>query len=167
MKILVFSDSHGSDEAMKRALDTHGFNSELALHAGDGAHSFMIMSSSHPGIAFRAVRGNCDSPRSLLGTSVLDETEFIEVCGYKLLLTHGHRLAVKMSTSTLISYARTMGADIVVFGHTHEQYERYVPAEVEGEKPLYLFNPGAAKNGFYGIIDIKENGILLQPAVIH
>ncbi len=166
MKILVFSDSHGSDEAIKRALDLHGSNSELALHAGDGAHSFMLMSRSYPNVAFRAVRGNCDSPRSLFGTSELDETELIEVGGYRLLLTHGHRLGVKLSTSTLIAYARAKGADIAVFGHTHERYERYVPAE-DSEKPLYLFNPGAAKNGFYGIIDIKENGILLQPAVIH
>lgn len=163
MKILVFSDSHGSDRTITRALELHGRTSELALHAGDGAHSFMLLSAEHPAVNFRAVRGNCDSPRSFFGSEELFEEELIAVGEHKLLLTHGHRLAVKLSLSMLIAHARSRGADIVVFGHTHTPLERYIPDDEDGGA-VYLFNPGAAKDGRYGIIEIRDNGVLLQNA---
>lgn len=165
MKILVFSDSHGSDRTITHALELHGRTTDLALHAGDGAHSFMLSSSEYPTVGFRAVRGNCDSPRSFFSSDEIAEEEIIAVGEHKLLLTHGHRLAVKLSLSMLIAHARARGADIVVFGHTHDPLERYIP-EDDGGSAVYLFNPGAAKDGFYGIIEIKNNGILLQNASI-
>ncbi len=166
MKILVFSDSHGSDRTIKRALELHGRTADLALHAGDGAHSFMISSTEYPTVDFRAVRGNCDSPRSIFNSAELAEEEIITVGKHKLLLTHGHRLAVKLSLSMLIAHARARGADIVIFGHTHTPLETYIPGD-DGESAVYLFNPGAAKNGLYGIIEIRDNGILLQNASVH
>ena len=167
MKILVFSDSHGSDATIRRALELHVRTADLALHAGDGAHSFMLLSHEYPSVGFLAVRGNCDSIRSMFGGSEpLSEEQHTSVCGHRLMLTHGHRFGVKSSTSALISYARVKGADIIVFGHTHEPCERYVPAS-DGLGEVRLFNPGAAKDGLYGIIEIRENGILMQNASIY
>ena len=54
-----------------------------------------------------------------------------------------------------------MNADIVLFGHTHERLEKYIPTDDGG---FYLFNPGSI-GGFkpsYGIINIADSGILLS-----
>ena len=40
---------------------------------------------------------------------------------------------------------------MVVFGHTHTPYLE--------EKEVILFNPGALKDGFYGVLDIEEEKI--------
>ena len=166
MKILVFSDSHGSDTAMRRALELHGRTAELVLHAGDGAHSFMLLAAEYPSLFFCAVHGNCDSVRSIFSASELPDERCISAGGKNILLLHGHRLGVKSTTGGLIPYARTKGADIVVFGHTHEPFEKYAPSAQDG-KGVYLFNPGAAKDGRYGIIEIRENGILMQHASVY
>ncbi len=165
MKILVFSDSHGYDGTLERALKLHCRDTDLALHAGDGAHSFMLLSEKYPTVTFRAVRGNCDGLRSFFGGSDLAEEEIINIAGHRILLTHGHRHSVKFSLGMLQMYARSKGADIAVFGHTHEPYESYIPDGAD-ENSLRLFNPGAANVGRYGIIDIRDNGILMSHATI-
>lgn len=166
MKILVFSDSHGSDTTIRRALALHGRSASLALHAGDGAHSFMLLGPEYPTIGFYAVRGNCDSIRSLFGGAPLPEEQTVSVAGANLLLTHGHMYGVKSSPLSLAAAARRRGYGIAVFGHTHEPYEKYI-SEENSLPAVRLFNPGAAKDGRYGIIDIRENGILMQHASIY
>ncbi len=165
MKILVFSDSHGKDATIERALRLHAQDASLALHAGDGAHSFLLLSRQYPSVAFRAVCGNRDTRTSFFGEGLLDEEELISVGGHRILLTHGHKHSVKFSPTPLRVYAASKGADIVVFGHTHMPYETYIP-DGAGASPIRLFNPGAAKDGCYGIIDIRDNGILMQHALI-
>ena len=65
-----------------------------------------------------------------------------------LLLTHGHRYSVKSGYDALLARAVEVGADIVVFGHTHVPFLKTIPkgTEVSGkilERPTYLFNPGS------------------------
>ncbi len=166
MKLLIFSDSHGRDDTLRRALDIHHKTADYALHAGDGAPSFMLLKASYPDVAFRAVRGNCDGWGVFSDGASLPEEEIINADGVRILLLHGHLRGVKSSPLGLVSHARRIGCDIVVFGHTHEPCEKYIPAE-NGLAAVRLFNPGAAKDGCYGIIEIRKNGILMNAASVY
>ena len=75
---------------------------------------------------------------------------------YKVLITHGDGFDVKTSKLALRRTAINMGADIVLYGHTHRQYYEYLDG-------LYIFCPGSVKpeaaSGFnpsYGIMDFSE-----------
>jgi putative phosphoesterase len=102
----------------------------------------------YPEKNFYLLKGNCD-----FGDG---ETEgFIELAGKKIFFTHGHTYSVKndYDYSTLRDKGRSMGADIVLFGHTHKPFSDY-------RNNIYFLNPGSARDGRYGIIDIVNGEIL-------
>ena len=43
----------------------------------------------------------------------------------------------------LIDAARDRGCDIALYGHTHRQDTRYIPPEPDGDKPMWIVNPGS------------------------
>ena len=79
-----------------------------------------------------------------------------------VLATHGDLYGVKYGDSGVLRLAESRGADIVLFGHTHTPFEKYVPTEEGG---VYLFNPGSIEppsyhgGGSYGIIHLPEKGV--------
>ena len=83
------------------------------------------------------------------------KTSEIEVCGKKIVYTHGDLFGAKYGNGGLVSLAKEKGADIVLFGHTHSPLVEYIS---EYEKPFYLFNPGSAghREGSYGVITLSE-----------
>ena len=163
MKLIVFSDSHGDVSTMKKALEAHP-DAECVLHAGDGARDFAALRDACPGRAYSGVCGNCDfftegSPPAIV----------LELAGKRILLTHGHRFRVKHTTETLIAFAEQKNADIVIFGHTHEPLDLWLPDR--GARGIRLFNPGTVSgsgtgNRTYGIIDIRPNGVLCSVACV-
>ena len=79
---------------------------------------------------------------------------------------------VKGTLSALAAAARERGADIALFGHTHLRLERYLPPERDGERPLWLFNPGSISRPregrpSYGIIDILRDDERLDVLLSH
>ena len=65
------------------------------------------------------------------------------------------------------------GADVVLYGHTHVRHEaHYAAGDIVGgvklEKALHVFNPGSLgsprdeKAPSFGVIEIRENGILFS-----
>lgn len=166
MEILVFSDSHGKTEGMRRALRAQIKRPDLILHLGDGAGDLEYLSMRQ--IPSVSVRGNCDW--FTVATHLAEERCFEEM-GYKIFMTHGHRYGVKSGVRELLTRAVELGADIVLFGHTHQPYEETIPAGtvvcgVTLEHPLYLFNPGSigrmeTRNGLsFGTVTLTKNGIL-------
>ncbi len=157
MKILVFSDSHGSTLFMRKALNMHK-DTEAVFFLGDGLADVDTLAYMFPRVAWIAVRGNCDfSP--LFRGSEANEVESITLNGFKIVATHGHRYYAKHGTGALKRLARDVGADIVLFGHTHNPYEEYVS---DDEHPYYLFNPGSA-SGYspsYGVITLDKAPLL-------
>ena len=110
--------------------------------------------------AYLAVRGNCDSS-AIFGGGFVKSLDSINILGHRIVFTHGHLYGVKYGLDGVKRLAADIGADIVLFGHTHEPLEKYIPAEKGG---FYLFNPGSV-GGFkpsYGIINITDQGILLS-----
>ena len=165
MKCLCFSDSHGTSAAMKRAFGMHR-DAEVVFFLGDGLSDFeeLIYDRSR---AYIAVRGNWDV-NGFLGDSMVKKTDSITLMGHRIFLTHGDLYGVKYGLDGISKLAVDHNADLVLFGHTHEPLEKYIPTENGG---YYLFNPGSIGNGYrgrisYGVINITEGGILLSHGFI-
>lgn len=165
MKCLCFSDSHGISVGMKRALSMHR-DAEVVFFLGDGLVDFeeLIYDRSR---AWIAVRGNCDMS-GILGDQMTKKTDSISLMGRRIILTHGDLYGVKYGFDGIKALAVDHNADIVLFGHTHQRLEKYIPTEDGG---FYLFNPGSIGGGFgikpsYGVINITDSGILLSHGLL-
>ena len=165
MKCLCFSDSHGSSAGMRHAIMKHP-DSEVIFFLGDGLSDLeeLIYDKNR---AFIAVRGNCDGS-ALLGDSIVKKTDSITLMGYRIFLTHGDLYGVKYGLDGIKRLAVDHKADLVLFGHTHRQEEKYIPTEDGG---YYLFNPGSIGGGYgnkpsYGVINLTDKGIMLSHGLL-
>lgn len=136
MRVLVLSDSHSSLRFMRFCVRT--FAPEVVIHLGDHYEDGEALADEFYRIRFYQVPGNCDHYRNDLN---VPETLVENIEGVKIFMTHGHRHGVKMGLSKLISDARSVGADAVLFGHTHESY-------CEKEGGMWIVNPGSC--GYHG-----------------
>lgn len=171
MKILVFSDSHQRNSYMKTAIDTHikmgGI--DCIFHLGDGVADLECLS---PQIPVCYVDGNFEEYiTNYIKRKELRTEACIEFGGFKFFLTHGHRYGVKSSLENAIYSAKQKGADVLIFGHTHEKFLKYLPAENDEDKPIHVFNPGSISrprdNAFsYGVIEIRDNNILFSHGTV-
>ena len=128
MRIGIMGDSHGDSYSIKRAVQA-ARNVDLWLHTGDYYRDGAILACL-TNLEVIAVAGNCD------GRINAKPDEFVDVGGYRLWLTHGHRYGVKYDLTELRDWADRFEVDIVVFGHTHQSF-------VAQESGLLLFNTGS------------------------
>ena len=147
MRILVCSDSHGRRDRLILALEQQPGAGSLVF-LGDGAADAAFFTQEPDKRAY-LVRGNCD------GGSDLPLWEEFTVSGKKILCTHGHAAQVKFGLDGLLRAGRERGADLVLFGHTHEPLVYY-------EDGITLFNPGSIHDGNYGFVDITPAGIVCR-----
>ena len=169
-KIIVLSDSHGSTKNMTEVFKIHR-DADAFIHLGDGAHEFARMCRQYEVIGY-SVLGNCDSRFICSDAQSPYATAFF--ANYRFFMTHGHLYGVKAGRETLISNAKKAlpDVDFILYGHTHVPENRYIPAESDGEKPIYLMNPGSLsqpRDGqapSYGIILIKDKNIITNVAEI-
>ena len=159
MNLLVLSDSHGRADSVREAiLRQRGLDAILFL--GDGLRD---LPDDAP-CPIYAVRGNCDT-FTLFDLTPAPEERLECVGGRRILLLHGHTRAVKGGLVRAIAAGIEADADIVCFGHTHEPTEYRIEA---GEvlfgkalaRPLLLFNPGALRDGSFGTLTLRPEGIL-------
>lgn len=149
MRILVFSDSHQRTHYFKDALLMHP-EANMIIHLGDGEHDLDYLSPQIGNIPVVAVRGNCDM------YSPLPDREIAFAAGKKIYCTHGHLDSVRIGESRLVENAKKAGAQIALYGHTHKQ-------SVGIKDGVYVMNPGAVAQGYYGMIDIIDGSIMLLP----
>ncbi len=147
MRILVFSDSHGSSRCIREALYMHS-DSAAVIHLGDGERDMDRLDELLDGKKVVQVCGNCDF------ASLLPYNETVTIGGVKIFCSHGHTEFVKHGTELFREKAKSLGAHIALYGHTHESVTDY-------ENGLYVMNPGSARLGEYGAIDITSSGIML------
>ena len=145
MKILVFSDSHRSLSGMYTAIDLH--RPEQVIHLGDMMADAEEVAKHYPTTPFCLVPGNCDG-----WVVTVPVKKQITLGGKSILLSHGHRWGVKSGYERAIDDARAVGADVLLFGHTH------VPLCRRLEDGLWMPNPGPARSG-YGLIEIEDGNI--------
>ncbi len=163
MELLIFSDSHGQSDAMRRALDSQVRRPKGICFLGDGLRDTDALGNENP---LYAVRGNCDwdASASDVPTELLLHFE-----GHTLLLTHGHLHGVKSGLGALIARAADVHADIVLFGHTHGAFLETLPTgtQIGNEvlsRPMYLFNPGSIGYGgrSFGTLLLRGDTVLLS-----
>ena len=128
MKILIVSDTHGRDTALKHLLEQVK-PIDMLVHCGDveGSEDYIRSLAQCP---VHMVAGNndffCDLPK---------EEEFL-IGKYRVLLTHGHYYYITMGAQMIKEDAAARGFDIVMFGHTHRPY-------LEQDKGIVVLNPGS------------------------
>lgn len=144
-RILVVSDSHGKTDYIEKQIKSIA-QFDLIVHLGDYLKDGILLKNDFPKYTFELIKGNCDS-------YAFEETEkLLDVCGKKIFITHGDRYGVKMGYDRIIYRAIELGADCVLFGHTHI-------ATNFKENGIVFLNPGAAKNESCGIIEIEDEKI--------
>ena len=127
MKIGILSDTHGVKECIDKAIP-YLKKCDLIIHAGDNfSDSKYIHSMTKVGIM--AVKGNCDFD------NVEDELIF-DIEDKAVFLCHGDKYNVKYGLNEIELKAKSVDADIVIFGHTH------VPLSYKKDNIIYI-NPGS------------------------
>ena len=167
MKFLIISDSHGRYERISELISMHRTVDAL-IFLGDGLSDLERAGAYGNGFSVFAVKGNCDWSSLGLGSEVENEI-LLNFDGYRFLLLHGHTRGVKYGLDNAIYAAREKEADILLYGHTHEPLEKYIPAEADYslDKPLRVFNPGSLGAsgdgwGYFGLIEIRGKDVLMS-----
>lgn len=148
MKVLVISDTHGN---AIRAFTAHARTEpvDAIIHLGDGSPDADMLREALD-IPVINVAGNCD-PGSSAPRELLWECE-----GKRILLTHGDVYQVKSGLAKLRQRALEVGADAVLFGHTHQAF-------YENDSGLLMINPGTLANHghhrSYAVLNITPDGI--------
>ena len=122
-------------------------NPDVIMHLGDHVSDAEELSYALDTIDFYEVKGNCD-----FGAQA-PETIGTELGGVRFFLTHGHLFGVKSNLTRLRLEANRMGAQVALFGHTHRAY-------LEEDGGVWYMNPGAARDGRYGVIELKDGAVL-------
>ena len=154
MRIVVFSDSHGSYNAAESVI-LRNEDADMFVHLGDGECDVSTLSKNYPLIDIRSVSGNCDFRGYFHLINIID-TEYA-----RIFCTHGHRHRVKTELEELINAARQSDCNIVLYGHTHQRHTEY-------SNGIYFMNPGSCveprdgKPPSYGSIDLSEAGIAMS-----
>lgn len=157
MRYCVFSDSHLWADGMLRAIEAE--RPDAMFFLGDGERDLQLVERRLPDLPVYAVRGNCDS-WSELPNWLLCELDN----GKTVFFTHGHLFGVKRDPefTDLIEAALSCGADIALFGHTHEAYLD----EVNG---LTILNPGSIGDygeNTYAVIETTADGFTVRQETI-
>ena len=135
MRVGVFSDSHGDHEALDELLERMGPLDAVCFLgdvARDAEHLRERLAAMPNQPVLYAVRGNND----YYSTCTLPWDLLIELGGVRIYMTHGHRL---VSLMNLAYKAQECGAQVALFGHTHQ-------ALCETVQGVLLLNPGSAGN---------------------
>lgn len=128
MKILIVSDTHHRDENYIKVLKQAG-KVDLVIHLGDveGSEDFIRESSHCP---VEMVSGNNDF------FSDLPSEKMLHIGQYQVFITHGHRYYIGMGNEMLKQEAAALGADIVMYGHTHKPV-------IDLDDDIIALNPGS------------------------
>lgn len=150
MLIAVVSDTHRNNYALDQVLKNIEA-AEILIHLGDNIQDADYLKRMFKGKVIN-VRGNCDILDSV-------KSETIEVIdGKKIFITHGHNYDVKYTILNLKYKALEVGADIVLFGHSHVSM-------IEYEEGIWFINPGSASIPrdnckSIALINVKNNEII-------
>lgn len=152
MKIIVISDTHGNMHRLKDVVEKNK-DADLFLHLGDGAEEFFEVQKLYPDLSMNIVRGNCD-----FGYDSIPNYATFDVGSHQIFSSHGYMHNVKDGIDNYVEFAKGNGADIILYGHTHERL-------TENQDNLYIMNPGSLscprKSGpSYGILNIGDNIVM-------
>lgn len=152
MKIAVLSDIHNDKKNLSSILDKiHQQNLEMIFALGDYVSFNIFKHLAQISLPLVAVFGNMDKEQEKIESWVKQEGRDItlrremnrvKVDKRNIALTHFPEIAEKLLKSGMY--------DAVFFGHTHRAEQRF------DEKTL-VANPGAVKDGSFGVYDSETN----------
>ncbi len=175
--ILIVSDTHGRVTRLNELIEYRQRmlrDGEVLnlIYLGDGLAD-LFACREYDNIIVYAVRGNWDGMHyfSPVGEE-MPIYRLIDVGGYKIFMTHGHAYSVKSGYDELCREASRLGADIVLFGHTHVPTLEYIEkGSIRGvDRRLAIFNPGSLGglfDGSFGNLSVGEGGFLLSHGKYH
>ena len=144
MLLAVFSDAHGNQKAMRRAVETR--RPDHVIFLGDGIRDAAAVERVFPEIPFILLRGNCDA-----GIPGYDDSILFTLDGVRIFAAHGHRHGVKLDLGGFYNSVCCSGSALGLYGHTH------VP-RIDSEDGVTLMNPGSV-GGYpasYGLVHIEK-----------
>ena len=149
-KLVVVSDSHNAPENLRQIFEAES-PMDAVIYLGDGLRDLDKVKPDFRGVKFYTVRGNCDAdypypePREAL----------LPLDGVLFFYTHGNYYGVKSGYSILAETAASRGADVALFGHTHNQVQRR-------QDGVLLVNPGSCGVQFrdYAVFRLEKGEIL-------
>ena len=143
LRLVVLSDSHGRETELEMILQKER-SADGFIYLGDGVRDVLFPSPYTSGKPVYSVKSRTD-----LGAMDRPYELVLRLEGVTLYLCHGDALPtdVKLGFGALITKGIYNGAALCCFGHTHRQ----TLLETEG---LTLFNPGAVRDGRYGILEL-------------
>ncbi|MBO5227861.1 MAG: metallophosphoesterase [Lachnospiraceae bacterium] len=151
MKILVVSDTHGSLRGLQAAIKAEG-KLDWILHMGDVDRQEDELAALAGRSMFACVKGNNDYYSQLSNELLLD------IRGYKIWMTHGHRYQVYSGNDMIKNVGIMKGADIIMYGHTHSPL-----VEIDKENKITVINPGSisqprqlGRQPSYIVMEIEE-----------
>ena len=164
MNVLIFSDSHGGIGNIEEMLERQLCEPSAIIFLGDGLRDLERVDTG--AAELYCVRGNCD-----FYSPLEDEESLISVGGVKIFITHGHRYSVKSGYSALAERALRLGADALLFGHTHMPLSFCISSgervgDTVAKKPLHVFNPGSLREGSFGTLEIRGGVMLFNNACL-
>ena len=147
MNILVVSDSHGKTDNLMRAVELT--RPEYVLHLGDCQRDLERLRQAFPMLPMEGVPGNCDY-------GSCDQPERLtELGGVRILMLHGHTRGVKSDIMRAVWAARECGAQVLLFGHTHQPL-------VDRSGDFWVMNPGCigpSPRRTYGVITLEDGRV--------
>ena len=129
MRIIIVSDSHGNKRSFERIIAES--LPDILIFCGDG---FPDIPSDFTGKLY-AVRGNTDNVYA-------DNEISLSISDINIFITHGEAYSVKSGLEYIQLRAKALKADVIFFGHTHEQV--YL-----NSGGIRLINPGSVFYGYY------------------
>ncbi len=150
MKALIISDTHKKNDNFFKVLEMVA-PIDLVIHCGDVEGSEYTISTA-AGCQVEMVAGNND-----FFSQLPMEREF-GIGKYHVMVTHGHNYYVSMGNQMLKEEARSRGADIVFYGHTHRPV-------IDQDDDVIAINPGSlsyprqdSRKPSYVLMDIDREG---------
>ena len=137
MRAIVFSDSHKNLNNMIPVIEANIGHADYIFHLGDCVEDFEDLRAVYPMFKIEGVCGNNDW-RSHGVTDLV-----LTVGNHRVLMTHGHMYDVKFTLARLLRKAKDVGADVVLYGHTHVPFCRTVDG-------VLMMNPGSISRPSYG-----------------
>lgn len=162
---VIISDVHRRESAVAEVLRRQIKPIDALIFCGDGLPALNRLDERvGVNVNIFAVWGNWDATmRKLIYSSGfvenIPEERILYLDGKKIFLIQGHTRGVKYSLTAAIAAARREGADALLFGHTHDTV-CFLDEGEGGEKPMWVFNPGALEDGNFGTLEIR-NGVML------
>lgn len=128
MKILIVSDTHKKNNIYLRLVEKLS-PLDMVIHCGDLEGAEYLVDSSVD-CEVHMVAGNND----FFSSAPLEDEFYIG--NHRVLLSHGHHYYISMGNELIKDEARSRGADIVIYGHTHRPV-------VEWDEGILAINPGS------------------------